>query len=86
MLNENALRVREKQASTGVYLDIIHGVELASEEVVYQHGGVVWRFGVDEYKRGRKISASGCCKKQIGLVGSCASICHLNCVWEDKLR
>ena len=50
MLNENALRIREKQVSTGVYLDIIHGVELASKEVVYQHGGVVWRFGVDEYK------------------------------------
>ena len=50
MLNENALRVREKQASTGVHLDIIHGVELASKEVVHQHGGVVWRFGVDEHK------------------------------------
>ena len=51
------LVVSEKNVSAGMDFQIIHRVELTTEKVIEQRGGVVRCVGVEENQRSREVSA-----------------------------
>lgn len=61
-----------------MYFDIVQRVELASVIVVEENGGIVRRRGIDESKGGRTRTAARVDEEEVGLVGTCAPVGHLN--------
>ena len=78
VVNDNVQDVCEEYASAWVYFDVVERVELAPVIVVEKNGSVVRRRGVDERNGGWMRTAARVDEEEVGMVGTCAPVRHLN--------